>query len=93
MPIPLPSIDFDPAVVWRFLFNSVILEGAQRTLIVAIAAQALGLAVEAAPYGIGVRKESTQLKAAIEGALQKLIANGKYKAILIEWGLEGGAID
>jgi len=55
--------------------------------------EALGLAVEAAPYGIGVRKGSTQLKAAIEGALQKLIANGKYKAILIEWGLEGGAID
>ena len=55
--------------------------------------QALGLAVEAAPYGIGVRKESTELKAAVEGALQKLIANGKYKAILIEWGLEGGAID
>jgi len=55
--------------------------------------EALGLAVEAAPYGIGVRKGSTQLKAAIEGALQKLIANGEYKAILIEWGLEGGAID
>ena len=55
--------------------------------------EALGLAVEAAPYGIGVRKGSTELKAAIEGALQKLIANGKYKAILIEWGLEGGAID
>jgi polar amino acid transport system permease protein len=43
MPIPLPSLDFDPDVVWRFLFNSVILEGAQRTLIVAIAAQALGV--------------------------------------------------
>ena len=55
--------------------------------------EALGLAVEAAPYGIGVRKDSSQLKAAIEEALQKLIANGKYKAILIAWGLEGGAID
>jgi polar amino acid transport system permease protein len=43
MPIPLPSIDFDPAVVWRFLFNSVILEGAQRTLIVALIAQVLGV--------------------------------------------------
>ncbi|MCJ7831593.1 MAG: amino acid ABC transporter permease [Dehalococcoidia bacterium] len=43
MPIPLPSIDFDPAVVWRFLFNSVILEGAQRTLIVAMIAQVLGV--------------------------------------------------
>ncbi len=45
MPIPLPSIDFEPAVVWRFLFNSVILEGAQRTLIVALVAQVLGVAL------------------------------------------------
>ena len=43
MPFPLPSIDFDPHVVWRFLFNSVILEGAQRTLIVALIAQVLGV--------------------------------------------------
>jgi polar amino acid transport system permease protein len=45
MPIPLPSIDFEPSVVWRFLFNSVILEGAQRTLIVALIAQVLGVAL------------------------------------------------
>jgi polar amino acid transport system permease protein len=43
MLIPLPSVDFDPDVVWRFLFNAVILEGAQRTLVVAIAAQVLGV--------------------------------------------------
>jgi len=43
MSIPLPSLDFDPSVVWRFLFNSVILEGARTTIIVAIFAQALGL--------------------------------------------------
>jgi polar amino acid transport system permease protein len=43
MPFPLPSIDFDPHIVWRFLFNSVILEGAQRTLIVALIAQVLGV--------------------------------------------------
>ena len=43
MSIPLPSLDFDPSVVWRFLFNSVILEGARTTIIVAILAQALGL--------------------------------------------------
>jgi polar amino acid transport system substrate-binding protein len=55
--------------------------------------EALGLAIEAAPYGIGVRKGSTQLKAAIEGALQTLIANGKYGEILKTWGLEGGAIE
>ena len=45
MPIPLPSIDFEPSVVWRFLFNSVILEGAQRTLIVALIAQVLGVSL------------------------------------------------
>jgi polar amino acid transport system substrate-binding protein len=55
--------------------------------------EALGLAVEAAPYGIGIRKESTELKAAVEGALQKLIDSGKYKEILADWGLEGGAIE
>src|SRR4030042_2504928 len=42
MSIPLPSLDFEPDVVRRFLFNSVILEGARTTIIVAIAAQALG---------------------------------------------------
>jgi polar amino acid transport system substrate-binding protein len=55
--------------------------------------EALGLAIEAAPYGIGVRKTSTELKAAIENALQKLVASGKYDDILKTWGLEGGAIE
>jgi polar amino acid transport system substrate-binding protein len=54
--------------------------------------EALGLAIEAAPYGIGIRKGSSELKAAVEGALQKLIDSGKYKEILAKWGLEGGAI-
>ena len=45
MPIPLPSIDFEPSVVWKFLFNSVILEGAQRTIVVALIAQVLGVAL------------------------------------------------
>jgi polar amino acid transport system permease protein len=43
MSIPFPSLDFDPEIVWKFLFNSVILEGAQRTIVVAIAAQVLGV--------------------------------------------------
>jgi len=55
--------------------------------------EALGLAIEAAPYGIGVRKESTELKAAIEDALQKVIDDGTYDEILKKWGLEGGAIE
>jgi polar amino acid transport system substrate-binding protein len=54
--------------------------------------EALGLAIESAPYGIGVRKDSTALKAALEGALQKVIASGKYDQILKDWGLESGSI-
>jgi len=54
--------------------------------------EALGLAIESAPYGIGVRKESTALKAALEGALQKVMASGKYDEILKTWGLESGSI-
>jgi len=55
--------------------------------------ESVGLTIPPEPYGIGVRKESTALKAAIEDALQKLIANGKYAQILKDWGLEGGAIE
>ena len=54
--------------------------------------QALGLALESAPYGIGVRKDSPELKAALEGALQKIMASGKYDQILKDWGLESGSI-
>jgi polar amino acid transport system substrate-binding protein len=53
---------------------------------------ALGLTIEAAPYGIGLRKDSTELNAAVKAALQTLESNGKYAEILANWGLEGGAI-
>jgi polar amino acid transport system substrate-binding protein len=54
--------------------------------------EALGLALESAPYGIGVRKDSSELKAALEGALQKVMESGKYDEILTKWGLESGSI-
>jgi len=43
MPIPFPSVNYDPGIVWDYLLNSVILEGAQRTIVVALAAQVLGV--------------------------------------------------
>jgi polar amino acid transport system substrate-binding protein len=55
--------------------------------------EALGLAIEAAPYGIGLRKTSTELKAAIEDALQNVIDSGKYEEILGKWGFSSGAIE
>jgi len=55
--------------------------------------EALGLAIEAAPYGIGIRKDSTALKAAIEGALQAVIDSGDYEKILEKWHLAAGSIE
>jgi len=55
--------------------------------------ESVGLTIPPEPYGIGVRKESTALKAAIESALQATIASGKYKEILETWSLTGGAIE
>jgi polar amino acid transport system substrate-binding protein len=55
--------------------------------------ESVGLTIPPEPYGIGIRKESTQLKAAIEGALQAVIDSGQYKQILEKWSLSGGAIE
>jgi polar amino acid transport system substrate-binding protein len=55
--------------------------------------ETVGITVPPEPYGIGVRKGSTALKAAIEDALQAMMDSGKYDDILKEWGLEGGALE
>lgn len=47
---------------------------------------------EAAPYGIGVRKDSTELRGVLEEALQQIISNGTYAQILADWGQEEFAI-
>jgi len=47
---------------------------------------------EAAAYGIGVRKDSTELRAVLEQALQQIISDGTYLAILTDWGQEEFAI-
>jgi polar amino acid transport system substrate-binding protein len=44
------------------------------------------------PYGIGVRKESPELKQAISDALQAIIDSGEYEDILVDWDLEGVAL-
>jgi polar amino acid transport system substrate-binding protein len=48
---------------------------------------------EAAPYGIGVRQDSTDLKDAIEEALAEIIADGTYGEILDKWGQTQFAIE
>lgn len=55
------------------------------------ALEVAGEQFEAAPYGIGVRKESTALKQVLTDALVAIIENGTYDQILAQWGAEAGA--
>jgi polar amino acid transport system substrate-binding protein len=41
---------------------------------------------DSAPYGIGVRKDSTTLRTALEEALQKIMDDGTYAEVLDKWG-------
>lgn len=41
---------------------------------------------DSAPYGIGVRKDSTSLRTALEEALQKIMDDGTYAEVLDKWG-------
>jgi polar amino acid transport system substrate-binding protein len=47
---------------------------------------------DAAEYGIGINKESTELRSVLEDALEQIIADGTYADILEEWGQTDFAI-
>ena len=48
--------------------------------------------IDPEPYGLGVRKSSTELKTALSEALQAIIDNGTYASILADWDLEAVAL-
>ncbi|MET7288232.1 ABC transporter substrate-binding protein [Streptomyces sp. NPDC005573] len=52
----------------------------------------VGDQVEAAPYGIAVAKDATQLRDALQAAMNAIIKNGEYAKILQKWGAEDGAV-
>ncbi|WP_433467722.1 ABC transporter substrate-binding protein [Spirillospora sp. CA-128828] len=54
--------------------------------------QIIGQVYDTAPYGYAFGKNSGQFKDAVLGALQALIADGTYKKILEENGVESGAV-
>ena len=54
--------------------------------------EVVGEQLEAGPYGIGVRKTDTQLRDAIQKALQAIIDNGEYAAILEKWDVAQGGL-
>ncbi|GAA3375441.1 ABC transporter substrate-binding protein [Streptomyces sannanensis] len=54
--------------------------------------QLVGEQVDAAPYGIAVAKSNTQLRDALQAALDAIVKNGEYKKILDKWGVPAGAV-
>ncbi|MFF7334183.1 transporter substrate-binding domain-containing protein [Streptomyces sp. NPDC008150] len=54
--------------------------------------QLVGDQVEAAPYGIAVAKDDTQLRDALQAAMDAVIKSGEYAKILNKWGAEDGAV-
>ncbi|MBA4865483.1 ABC transporter substrate-binding protein [Streptomyces sp. PSKA54] len=52
----------------------------------------VGDQVEAGPYGIAVAKDNTELRDALQAALNAIIENGEYKKIIEKWGVEDGAV-
>jgi polar amino acid transport system substrate-binding protein len=52
----------------------------------------VGDQVEAAPYGIAVAKSSTQLRDALQAALDAIIKNGEYDKVIAKWGVDAGAV-
>lgn len=54
--------------------------------------EVVGEQIEAGPYGIGVSKANTQLRDAIQAAMNAIIQNGEYKKILEKWNVTDGAV-
>ncbi|WP_369391808.1 ABC transporter substrate-binding protein [Streptomyces sp. CG1] len=54
--------------------------------------QTVGQQVEAAPYGIAVAKKDTQLRDALQAAMNAIIKSGEYQKILEKWGAQDGAV-
>lgn len=55
--------------------------------------EVLDVQIEPEPYGIGVRKDATDLKAVLEEALDAVRASGVYEQILESWSLSDAALD
>jgi polar amino acid transport system substrate-binding protein len=56
------------------------------------AVEAVGQTYDTAPYGLVIKKDQGDYAEALRGALQSLMDDGTYKAILDKWNVGAGAI-
>ncbi|MDX3456707.1 ABC transporter substrate-binding protein [Streptomyces sp. ME02-8801-2C] len=54
--------------------------------------EVVGEQIEAGPYGIGVSKDDTELRDALQAAMNAIIKNGEYAKILEKWNVTDGAV-
>ncbi|GAA3778907.1 ABC transporter substrate-binding protein [Streptomyces chiangmaiensis] len=54
--------------------------------------EVVGEQIEAGPYGIGVSKENTQLRDALQAAMAAIIKSGEYQKILEKWNVTDGGV-
>lgn len=54
--------------------------------------EVVGEQYNSGPYGIAVRKDDTEVKAALEATIKAMQSKGQYDAILKYWGLEAGKL-
>jgi polar amino acid transport system substrate-binding protein len=54
--------------------------------------QVAGSQIDPGPYGIGVRKDDTELQQVLRDALRAIIEDGSYDRVLTKWNVTDGAL-
>jgi polar amino acid transport system substrate-binding protein len=54
--------------------------------------QVVGSQIDPGPYGIGIRKDDTELRQVLQDALRAVIADGSYDRVLQKWNVTDGSL-
>jgi polar amino acid transport system substrate-binding protein len=54
--------------------------------------QVVGEQIDPGPYGIGLRKDDTELRSVLQEALREIVADGSYDRVLTKWNVTDGAL-
>jgi polar amino acid transport system substrate-binding protein len=54
--------------------------------------QVVGEQIDPGPYGIGIRKDDTELRQVLREALRAIIADGSYDRVLTKWSVTDGSL-